>query len=282
MADTGVMPPAPPVLKPVSKIDIGDAVGGVFRLVLSNLRTLVLLSLLFGLLGGLCGIALFLLPISLEELAAGIDPDDPPVAEIVSIAIAAFVLFLVLFVWFQNAVLHSLLDLGDSGRVTVVQSIKLGRTGIPGMTAVMILYYGGIVLGGMLLYVPGVLFAVMFFVVRSVKLAEGCGILEAFGIARSLTRGSRWSILGVWVLVWLIGSVCAVVLQVAVIALKAFILFVLPETLAIIIVFLSPLILIFLQLFVFYIFAAAEVVIYRMLTRPDSALSPRQTAAVFD
>jgi hypothetical protein len=285
MADTQTITPDTPAGKPPSKVEIGDAIGQTIRLVRSNLKTLVTLSLLFGLLNGAVGIAehVFSGPDSSNPFS-DLDPDNPPVALFVAIFIAIFVLVIGLFAYAQNVILHVFLDVRDSGGVGPGTALKLGLAGLPGMAAVTLLYYGGAFLFMLLLLLPGIWFSVVFAVVRPVKLAEGCGIFEAFGIARGLTRGSRWSILGVWVLVWLMVMAALLVAQLVIVIFGFFVLMQQIQNPSSLIpfAFLAGLASAFLQILAFSFFAATDVVLYRMLTRSDAGLSPRQTAAVFD
>ena len=62
-----------------------------------------------------------------------------------------------------------------------------------------------VILGMVLLIVPGVMLAVMWSVVVPVTVEERAGIFGAFGRAQDLTRGARWKIFGLFLLLLLIG-----------------------------------------------------------------------------
>jgi len=69
---------------------------------------------------------------------------------------------------------------------------------------VSILFGLAVILGMILLIVPGVMLAVMWAVVVPVTVEENTGIGGAFGRAQDLTRGARWKIFGLFLLLFLI------------------------------------------------------------------------------
>lgn len=69
---------------------------------------------------------------------------------------------------------------------------------------VSVLFALGDVVALALMIVPGLLFAVTYAVVVPVVVEERVGIFEAFGRASDLTRGARWKILGLWLLVFIL------------------------------------------------------------------------------
>jgi hypothetical protein len=62
-----------------------------------------------------------------------------------------------------------------------------------------------VMLGLILLIVPGIMLAVMWSVVVPITVEERTGILGAFNRAQELTRGARWTIFGLFLLIFLIG-----------------------------------------------------------------------------
>lgn len=69
------------------------------------------------------------------------------------------------------------------------------------LIGVSILFFLGIMVGSVLLLVPGIMFAVACAVVVPVVVEERVGVIEAFGRASVLTRGARWKIFGLALLV---------------------------------------------------------------------------------
>lgn len=78
-----------------------------------------------------------------------------------------------------------------------------------------VLMYLGIVLGMILLIVPGIILALMWTVAGPALVVERCGVFAAFGRSRALTKGHRWTILGLFVLVivlvWIVSVVVGLV-----------------------------------------------------------------------
>jgi hypothetical protein len=70
--------------------------------------------------------------------------------------------------------------------------------------AVSLLFGLATMLGFVALFVPGVMLAVMWAVIVPVTVAEDVGVFGAFGRAADLTRGARWKIFGIFLLVILI------------------------------------------------------------------------------
>ena len=73
-------------------------------------------------------------------------------------------------------------------------------------------------IGILLLFVPGVMLAIMWSVAAPALVIERTGVMGAFGRSRSLTSGARWRIFGLVVLVFAIYLVAGAVLGVGSIA----------------------------------------------------------------
>jgi hypothetical protein len=66
--------------------------------------------------------------------------------------------------------------------------------------AITFLSYVGMAAGMVLLIVPGIIWALAWSVVVPVKVVEQTGIIASFGRSWALTRGHRWKILGLFLL----------------------------------------------------------------------------------
>ena len=82
------------------------------------------------------------------------------------------------------------------------------------LIGVSILFMLGIIVGMVLLIVPGIMFAIACAVVAPVVVEERVGVIEAFGRASVLTRGARWKIFGlalvILILIWVFEAVVGV------------------------------------------------------------------------
>jgi hypothetical protein len=96
----------------------------------------------------------------------------------------------------------------DGEPVDFMASCRVALRNGLGLVAAMILWALGVALAGMLLFVPGVMLAVAWAVVLPAKVTEGIGPLRAFGRSADLTRGKRWSI-------FLLGLIVAIVVWIA-------------------------------------------------------------------
>lgn len=76
---------------------------------------------------------------------------------------------------------------------------KAGKFFLP-LFAVNVLSALGIIAGCLLLVVPGIILGVLWCVAGPVLLVEGLGITAVFGRSMELTRGSRWTIFGLFVI----------------------------------------------------------------------------------
>ncbi|HLN11337.1 MAG TPA: hypothetical protein VK281_20605, partial [Xanthobacteraceae bacterium] len=76
-----------------------------------------------------------------------------------------------------------------------------------------------IAVGFVLLIVPALMFAAMFFVAAPVCVVERLGPLASMTRSRDLTRGHRWKVFGVLVLLTIVNIVVAIVLKLGLVAL---------------------------------------------------------------
>ncbi|HVY97893.1 MAG TPA: glycerophosphoryl diester phosphodiesterase membrane domain-containing protein [Dongiaceae bacterium] len=65
----------------------------------------------------------------------------------------------------------------------------------------------GITVGFALFFVPGLILLLMWWVFIPVMIVEGVGVTEAFGRSRALTKGHRWGIFGLLIIVGIVQAV---------------------------------------------------------------------------
>ncbi|MEG3125348.1 glycerophosphoryl diester phosphodiesterase membrane domain-containing protein [Sphingomonas sp. GB1N7] len=87
-------------------------------------------------------------------------------------------------------------DIGEMLRVGVLRCLPL--------LAVYLLFVIGVWIGSILLLVPGIMLAVMWSVTLPAIVAERTGIFGAFSRSRALTKGARWKIFGILLLMFVI------------------------------------------------------------------------------
>ncbi len=82
---------------------------------------------------------------------------------------------------------------------------------LPVLIAVTILGYLAIVLASLLLIFPGVMLATAWLVVVPAAACEKTGVVRTFGRSAELTKGHRWAVFGLLVVLW-VGSLLVTVL----------------------------------------------------------------------
>jgi hypothetical protein len=90
-------------------------------------------------------------------------------------------------------------------RVSLGDCLRVAFARILPVIGVSLLLGIAVVLGFVLLIVPGVILAVMWSVAVPVTIEERTGVFGAFARSRELTSGARWKIFGLFLLILLIG-----------------------------------------------------------------------------
>lgn len=82
----------------------------------------------------------------------------------------------------------------NGGKVSPRAGLELAARLLLPIIGLSVVMYFGIVIGAMLLLVPGVILAVMWAVAVPAMVVEKRGVFESLQRSRDLTRGSRWAI----------------------------------------------------------------------------------------
>jgi hypothetical protein len=178
------------------QFSIGRVIGDSFGVLARNFVSFGILSLLIGLIGLIFG--LFFLDTSQLE-AAQSDPAQMEAAMMnfnwwafaLTILLAIIVSFLT-----QAAIIYGTFQDLRGQKAGIGDCIARGLSSVVPVIVGSILLSLGIMVGTLALIVPGVILALMWWVYVPAIVVEGKGIIEAFGRSRELTRGRRWHILG--------------------------------------------------------------------------------------
>jgi hypothetical protein len=92
-------------------------------------------------------------------------------------------------------------------RASFGDCLSRGFSALPRVLFAAILSTIGVALGSMLLVIPGIILALMWWVLVPAIVVEGVGVDSAFKRSGDLTRGHRWGIFGILVLVAVIQGV---------------------------------------------------------------------------
>lgn len=134
---------------------------------------------------------------------------------VVGSGIVAFLIGLVLRALVQGCLVRATIADSEGRKAGLAECLTAAATRALPLIGASFLFVLGLVLGMMLLIVPGVMFAIAFAVVAPVVVAEDVGVIDAFRRAAALTRGARWKIFGlallILCLIWLIEAIVGVV-----------------------------------------------------------------------
>jgi hypothetical protein len=121
------------------------------------------------------------------------------------LALIAAVVSVVLTTFYQGMVVRLVADVQDGRRDSSVGELLSSVAPVVVPLFVVSLLAGiGIVIGFLLLIVPGLFLMTIWAVVAPVTVLERPGIFAAFGRSREIVRGHGWAVLGALVLVFLI------------------------------------------------------------------------------
>jgi hypothetical protein len=184
------------------RFEIGRVISGTFSVIGRNFGPFALLALI---LGGLPNLLVSLAQVSFigHQQAFSAPAIAGSFVGVVIMIVAGFVL--------QAAIVHATVADLNGRRVVVGESLKVGlRNWLP-LLGLAILMGLGLMIGFVLLIVPGIILAVMWSVAVPAKVVEKIGVMAALQRSRDLTRGRRWAIFGLFVLyviaVWIVEMV---------------------------------------------------------------------------
>jgi MFS family permease len=128
--------------------------------------------------------------------------------------IVGSLIYLLTYVVTQSVIIYGTFQDLRGQKAAFGDCLTRGFAVLPRVLIAAILAAIAITIGWMLLFVPAIILILMWWVFVPVLVIEGAGIIECFGRSRGLTRGHRWGILGLLVIVfvaqWLVGLVLGV------------------------------------------------------------------------
>jgi hypothetical protein len=186
------------------RFEIGRVIRRTVSVIASNIVTLAVLSLIPGL-----------------SLAAIGDPFDDgsggltlPSFNTLLITAVLGLFYLASGVVLQGAVVHAAFTTLNGRRVSIGDCLATGLRYVVPLFLIGILATLGVVAGLLLLVIPGIMLAVMWIVVTPACVVEHTGVPGAFRRSRELTRGYRWSIFGLLVVLVILVFIATLVLGV--------------------------------------------------------------------
>jgi hypothetical protein len=145
----------------------------------------------------------------LDLLSAVVDEaaGDSVLAGVVWGLIAA-ALSIVGFFWVQGALVETVRDVRD-GRTdrTIGETYRAVQSRLPALIAAGIVAGIAIVIGLLLLIVPGLFLITIWSMIGAVIVLEGRSAGESFGRSREIVRGNGWSVFGLLLIVFILVAI---------------------------------------------------------------------------
>jgi len=113
-----------------------------------------------------------------------------------SVSVGSGLLVFVLWMLVQGALVRATIAASEGGKASFAESAAAGLSVALPLVALAILSGIATGIGFMLFVVPGVMLALAWAVTTPALVEERLGVFEAFGRSRTLTRGARWKIFG--------------------------------------------------------------------------------------
>jgi hypothetical protein len=193
----------------MSDISIGSlpTSGAPFRIGVVLSKTFDLLSRHFGKFTLLTLVPMIPL-LALALVALG----RPPSAPFSALGVIAGLLTVVLSIVAQAMTLYGAFQAMRRQSFTIGQSLQVGFGRAVPVIGVALLVGLATGLASLLLLVPGLILMCMFYVAVPVCVIERPGVIASASRSAALTKGYRWSIFGLLLLVWVIAAVVGFVL----------------------------------------------------------------------
>ncbi|PZQ65887.1 MAG: hypothetical protein DI570_00265 [Phenylobacterium zucineum] len=115
----------------------------------------------------------------------------------------------------QGALIYATVQDMNGQRATIADALATGLRNFLPLIGLSILAILGLAFGMLLLIVPFFILACMWCVAGPALIVDRTGVMGAFGRSNQLTKGNRWRIFGLFVVIWLLLSVVSTVLGLA-------------------------------------------------------------------
>jgi hypothetical protein len=179
-----------------------------------------------------------------------------------------FIIGFVLKMFTQAVILHAAFQDLRGRPISINDSFRVGFARFLPIVGLIILEGLGIVLGSILLVVPGIILMLMWYLALPACVVEQLGPVKSLSRSAELTKGHRWKILGLILVVGIAGGIVAGVLPLLTKMILGRIGFVVVQYLV--------------QALIAVVNGIIVVVLYRNLRVAKEGLDTEQIAAVFD
>lgn len=111
---------------------------------------------------------------------------------------------------------HAVMDVGEGRKPKAARSLQAAGAVLLPVLGTVLAYSLGVMLGTLLLVVPGIFLAIYWYVAAQIVVAEGRGPAEALSRSGDLVGGSWWRVFGVVIVLSLVAMVPALALGIPV------------------------------------------------------------------
>ena len=187
------------------QFSIGRVIGDSFGVLARNIVSFGLLALLIGIIQLLFVLFLF----NPAEFTAAAEANPEQLEQIMAqfswgLFFLYAVIIMVVSALTQAAIIYGTFQDLRGQKAGIGDCIARGLSAIVPVVVGSLLLSFGVMIGMILLVVPGIILLLMWWVYIPTIVVEGKGIIGGFGRSRELTRGRRWHILGLAVIVFIL------------------------------------------------------------------------------
>lgn len=189
----------------VAPLAIGTVLGRAFGVMTGNPVTVFAIAFLFG-----------AVPQSLITFFTGVQAggDQDAQAGLAAIYIGYFLVFILCAALSQAALVRATSAYLDGRVASMGECVRTGIVKALPVIGLSILFMLGLMLGFILLIVPALILLVRWSVATPALVEEDGGVIEAFARSNQLTKGARWHVLFLMIVVlvisWLIAAVALI------------------------------------------------------------------------
>jgi uncharacterized membrane protein YjgN (DUF898 family) len=190
----------------VARFEIGRVVKRTFDVIRDNFWSFALLSLLPGLASAVAD--------RVGRRLGGDSTPSFPADDSVVVLVIAVVVYLLSWLVLQAVVVHAAMATLNGRRLAFADSVAAGFKPIVPMALISAVATIGVIGGLVLLVVPGIIVALMWFVALPVCIVEHPGVIGSLNRSRELTQGHRLQVLGVCILYFIVAVIGSIVVGV--------------------------------------------------------------------
>jgi hypothetical protein len=133
----------------------------------------------------------------------------PKLAVLIVIGVLAI---LILYTLAQAAILYVAFQSMRGRVVGIAEALRRGLSRFGAIVGLAILVGFGIWIGLILLIVPGIMFALRWSVALPACVVEGLGPLASMKRSAQLTKGHRWKLFGIFLLLWVVSALAGLLI----------------------------------------------------------------------